>query len=355
MTGSNGSAAAEPAKPAPGSPAGAAANRPRVPDPGPPPIATELLARLRARVSETVVGYADVVRMLAIALVTQGHVLLEGTPGIAKTLLVRTFADSLALGFKRIQFTPDMLPSDIVGAVVLNPVNRELEYRPGPVFSNVVLADEINRAPPKVQSALLEAMQERQVTVDGVGHPLPNPFIVIATQNPIEQEGTYPLPEAELDRLLFRLLMGYPSADEERALNRLYATPFVPPAAPALVDPPLLERLRADVGAVNLSDEVLAYTVALVRATRADKRILIGASPRAGVQLTRAAKAQAMFSGRAYVTPDDVKAVAFWVLNHRVTLRPELVAQYYTEGALGSEPALRTVLQDLFDRVPAPR
>ncbi|HEV2230876.1 MAG TPA: AAA family ATPase [Thermoplasmata archaeon] len=314
-----------------------------------------MLGRLQSRVGSTVVGYAGVVRMLAIALVTQGHVLLEGTPGIAKTLLVRRFAESLALGFKRIQFTPDMLPSDIVGAVVLNPVSRSLEYRPGPSFANVVLADEINRAPPKVQSALLEAMQERQVTIDGTAHPLPEPFIVIATQNPIEQEGTYPLPEAELDRLLFRLLMGYPTVADERSVNRIHSHPVDAATEPPIVDGAGVLEFRGHANDVQLSEELVAYVVEIVRATRADRRILIGASPRAGVQLSRAAKAQAMFSGRTYVTPDDVKSVAFWVLNHRVALRPELVAQHYADGGIGSEPALRAVLSEIFDRVPAPR
>jgi len=314
-----------------------------------------LLQRLQERVGASVVGYDEVVRMLSVALVTEGHVLLEGTPGIAKTLLVRRFADSLALAFKRIQFTPDMLPSDIIGAVILNPVTRQLEYRPGPVFANVVLADEINRAPPKVQSALLEAMQERQVTVDGIGHPLPRPFIVIATQNPIEQEGTYPLPEAELDRLLFRLLMGYPTVEQERTLNRLHSGPPLEiPTAPVVAGD-VLEAYREQAARITISSDVLDYAVAIVRATRGDRRVLVGASPRAGVQLTRAAKAHAMFAGRPYATPDDVKAVAFSVLNHRITLRPELIAQHYAEGGFGGESALRAVLGDLLDKVPAPR
>ncbi len=317
--------------------------------------APAVLQRLTDRVAQTVIGYDSVVRLLSVALVTQGHALLEGTPGIAKTMLVRRFADSLALGFKRIQFTPDMLPSDIVGNVVLNPVSRQLEYRPGPIFANVVLADEINRAPPKVQSALLEAMQEYHITAAGKTMALEPPFFVIATQNPIEQEGTYPLPEAELDRLLFRLLMGYPSAENERALNRLHSSPLSVGPEPPILDGRLLSQYRDLASAVGLSDEVLSYIVELVRATRADRRILVGASPRAGVQLTRAAKAEAMFAGRTYVTPDDVKSVAFWVLNHRITLRPELVAQHYAEGGVGNEPALRAVLGDLLDRVPVPR
>ncbi|MCI4336324.1 MAG: MoxR family ATPase [Thermoplasmata archaeon] len=329
---------------------------PLPPRPSPTPDSPEgVLRRLHDRVANTVVGYDDVVRALTIALVTQGHVLLEGTPGIAKTLLVRRFSDSLDLQFKRIQFTPDMLPSDIVGNVVLNPVSRQLEYRPGPVFANVVLADEINRAPPKVQSALLEAMQERQVTIDGVAHPLPEPFVVIATQNPIEQEGTYPLPEAELDRLLFRVLMGYPSRDEERQLNRIHSRVSAEPDGPPVVDGRRLLEYRDQSARVHLSDEVLDYIIDLIRTTRTDGRILVGASPRAGVQLTRSAKAFALFSGRSFVTPHDVKSVAFGVLNHRLTLKPEVTAQHYTESGIGSEPAVRAVLGDLLDRVPAPR
>ncbi|MCI4369314.1 MAG: MoxR family ATPase [Thermoplasmata archaeon] len=326
--------------------------RPSSPALTPPEI---LLAALQRRVAETVVGYQSVVRLLSVALVSEGHVLLEGVPGIAKTLLVRCFADSLALSFKRIQFTPDMLPSDIVGSLVLNPTSRAFEYRKGPVFANVVLADEINRAPPKVQSALLESMQERQVTVDGVGYPLPRPFIVIATQNPIEQEGTYPLPEAELDRLLFRILMGYPSEADERTLVRLHSD--VPPVRQVgpLVDAAVLESFQQQVAPVYCSEDVLDYIVQLLRATRDDRRIMVGASPRAGVQLARAAKAEAMWAGRNYVTPEDVRSIAFWVLNHRVALHPELLAQQYVEGGIGTEPVVREVMSDLFDRLPAPR
>jgi MoxR-like ATPase len=317
--------------------------------------ATAVLDRLSRSVGESVVGYDPVVRLLAIALVSEGHVLLEGVPGIAKTMLVRRFSAALALQFKRIQFTPDMLPSDIVGTVVLNPVSQAFEYRRGPVFANVVLADEINRAPPKVQSALLEAMQERQVTVDGTAYPLPRPFIVIATQNPIEQEGTYPLPEAELDRFLFRILMGYPGEADERQLLARHTGPPVPEAESLRLDAGTLDRLREDALSVELTPEVLEYVVQLVRSTREDPRILVGASPRAGVQFLRATKAAALLSGRRYVTPGDVKSVVFDVMNHRILLQPDLLAQRYVTGRNGVEPLLREVLERRADQVKVPR
>ncbi len=315
----------------------------------------DALRSLQESVGRMVIGYDEIVRLLAIALVSEGHVLLEGAPGIAKTFLVRRFADSLRLSFKRIQFTPDMLPSDIVGAVVLNPSSGGFEYRPGPIFANVILADEINRAPPKVQSALLEAMQERQVTVDGVPHPVPSPFIVIATQNPIEQEGTYPLPEAELDRLLFRILIGYPSEADERIVVSQHSKAPAARLPPATLDAGDLVTYRDAAYTIFLSEDVLHYIVSIIRETRTDPNIMIGASPRAGVQFARAAKAEALFAGRSYVTPDDVKSVAFWVLNHRIALQPELVAAAYSEGTGGLEPILRKVLTESLERRAVPR
>jgi MoxR-like ATPase len=310
---------------------------------------------LTGRVSESVVGCAGTVRLLFIALVTEGHVLLEGAPGIAKTLLVRRFAGGLALTFKRIQFTPDMLPSDIIGNVILNPVDRAFEYRRGPIFANVVLADEINRAPPKVQSALLEAMQERQVTVNGLAYPLPRPFIVIATQNPIEQEGTYPLPEAELDRLLFRVLLDYPTELEEReVIGRHALTEEEVRTDRPVADAATLTTLRRRMDDVYVAPDIVAYITRLGRATREDARFLIGVSPRAGVQLARAAKAEAMVKGRAYVAPEDVKRVAFHVLNHRVALQPDVLTEGYAQG-LSDDRILRGVLTDLLDQVPIPR
>ena len=327
--------------------------------PSPPAPSTDaspeaLLARLTAHVGDEVLGSGGIVRLLYTALVTDGHVLLEGMPGIAKTLLVRRFASALALGFKRIQFTPDMLPSDIIGAVVLNPETRGFEYRRGPLFANVILADEINRAPPKVQSALLEAMQERQVTADGVARPLPRPFIVIATQNPLEQEGTYPLPEAELDRFLFRLLLGYPSESIERAVVRRHLVMGTAESPVPTAELKVLTEHRRKVDDVYVSEEVIAYIVRLVRATRTDPRLRMGASPRASVQLGRAAKVEAILDGRAYVCPEDVKPIAFWCLNHRIALQPDVLTEGYAEGLSDGEIVQR-VLVDLIDRVPVPR
>jgi MoxR-like ATPase len=317
--------------------------------------AEAMLKDLYDSIGPEVIGSGAAVRLLAVALLADGHVLLEGVPGLAKTLLVRRFAERLDLSFKRIQFTPDMLPSDIVGTMVLNPTTQEFEYRRGPIFAHVVLADEINRAPPKVQSALLEAMQERQVTVDGVTYPLPSPFIVIATQNPVEQEGTYPLPEAELDRLLFRILLGYPTAEEEVAILRRHAgVEAQAQAAPGITDA-VINGFRTEVLRVAASDDVLQYTADLVRRTREDNRILLGASPRAGVQFLKAAKAAALLDGRKFVSPSDVKELAFWILNHRVTLHPEVVAQQYASGRIGVEPVLREILEGRVTRTTVPR
>ncbi|MCI4323606.1 MAG: AAA family ATPase [Thermoplasmata archaeon] len=333
---------------------------PNAPDPraapsGDPHAPVTILNQLTAAVGESVIGYDRVVQLLAVALSVEGHVLLEGVPGIAKTLLVRRFAATLSLTFKRIQFTPDMLPSDIVGTVILNPTSREFEFRRGPVFANVVLADEINRAPPKVQSALLEAMQERQVTVDGVGYALPRPFMVIATQNPIEQEGTYPLPEAELDRLLFRILMGYPGEADERKIIERHAGLLPAGTEAPPIDVASVERLREAVAGVRLTPELLNYVVSIVRSTRDDPQILMGASPRAAVQFVRAAKAAAVFAGRDFVTPGDAKSVAFEVMNHRIVLQPDLIARQYVSGKTTLEPLLRQVLEKRINQLPAPR
>jgi MoxR-like ATPase len=269
--------------------------------------------------------------------------------------MVHQFAKTLTLSFKRIQFTPDMLPSDIVGNVVLNPAAQRYEFRRGPVFANVILADEINRAPPKVQSALLEAMQERQVTVDGITYPLPRPFIVIATQNPVEQEGTYPLPEAELDRLLFRILLGYPSEADEFEIMRRHGSRVDEPATPEPLTADTLTRYRDRSLGLEVRDEVLRYIGSVVRATRSDARILIGASPRASVQFVRAAKASALLDGRAFVAPEDVKSLAFEVLNHRLLLHPETITQQYVSGRSGLEPVLREIVGDALGKAVVPR
>jgi len=307
----------------------------------------ELHERVAEQVSRVVVGQEEVVRSLLAALAVGGHVLLEGPPGTAKTLLANAVARALGLEFRRVQCTPDMLPSDITGTTTLR--GGELAFRPGPVFTQMLLADEINRTPPKTQAALLEAMGEGQVTVDGETHPLPDPFVVVATQNPIEFEGTYPLPEAQLDRFLVRVDVGYPDEREERAMLGL-ARRGVAPASFAdveqVADASALREARATADAVRVADEVAAYVVGVVRATRELPGVELGASPRAAVHLLACARAEAALSGRDYVTPDDVGAVALAVLRHRLVLRPEAQLDRYDAGA-----AVRTAL----GAVPVPR
>ena len=321
-----------------------------------PTEAHEILVRLQGAVARTVIASEEVVRALTIALSVEGHVLVEGVPGIAKTFLARTFARSLGLSFQRIQFTPDMLPSDIIGGLVMDPKDRSFAYRPGPIFANVLLADEINRAPPKVQSALLEAMQEQQVTVDRHSYPLPRPFLVIATENPIEQEGTYPMPEAELDRFLFRWLMSYPSPEDEAKIVRSQLDPNEVPAGSEVLSAGDIERLRRSVQAVHVSDEVIRYVTAVVGATRSDRRLDAGGSPRAAVQFMRAARASAFLTGRDYVIPDDVQELLFPILNHRVIVRPEFRGPRYLPGdPRGSLEVVRKLLSEDLDQVPVPR
>jgi MoxR-like ATPase len=283
----------------------------------------ELRERVIREVRKVVVGQEYVVDVLLAATAVGGHVLLEGVPGVAKTLVANAFARSLGVQFRRVQFTPDMLPSDLTGTMTLR--DRDLVFRPGPVFTNLLLADEINRTPPKTQAALLEAMQERQVSVDGTAYPLPEPFVVIATQNPIEYEGTYPLPEAQLDRFLAKLEVRYPTESDERSMLLLAHNGV----APATLDDDLAAA-RADVDATTVSDEVMAYVVTLVRRTRELPSVALGASPRAAVHLLATAKAAARLSGRAFVVPDDVANVAPSVLRHRLQLRPEAELERYT-------------------------
>jgi len=294
-----------------------------------------------------VVGQTEVVDLLLCALSVRGHVLLEGVPGVAKTLMANVFARSLGMTFRRVQFTPDMLPSDLTGTMTLR--EGELAFRSGPVFTNVLLADEINRTPPKTQAALLEAMQEHQVTVEGAPRPLPDPFFVVATQNPIEYEGTYPLPEAQLDRFLFKIDVGYPSEQEERALLRLEhrgVTDLPLDAVEAALTPEALQRLRAAVDATRVTDEVADYVASVVRRTRELPSVSLGASPRAGVHLLAASRAFARLRSRDFVTPDDVAAVAYPVLRHRLILRPEAELERYRP-----DDAVRAALES----VPVPR
>jgi MoxR-like ATPase len=292
------------------------------------------LARLRAdvtsEVAKVVVGQADVVELLLAAAVVGGHVLLEGVPGVAKTLTANALARTLGVEFRRVQFTPDMLPSDITGTMTLR--GRELTFRPGPVFTNLLLADEINRTPPKTQAALLEAMQEQQVTVEGEPRPLPEPFLVVATQNPIEYEGTYPLPEAQLDRFLLKLDVGYPSEADEVALLELThhgVSPVTLDDVQPVTSAAALLAARAEVDATTVSREVTAYVAGVVRRTRDLPSVSLGASPRAAVHLLAASKAAARLDGRGFVTPDDVIRMAPPVLRHRLQLRPEAELERY--------------------------
>jgi MoxR-like ATPase len=298
----------------------------------------ELRERVAAEVGAVVVGQDEVVEPMLAALAVGGHVLLEGVPGVAKTLLANATAKALGVSFSRLQFTPDMLPSDVTGTMTLR--GGELEFRPGPVFASVVLADEINRTPPKTQAALLEAMQEGQVTVDGKPHRLPDPFLVIATQNPIEYEGTYPLPEAQLDRFLVKVDVGYPAEADELRMLQLKRHGLASAGLDrvrAVVSADDLRSARETVEAVSVSDEVSAYVLAIVRQTRSLPSVTLGASPRAAVHLLAASKAVAAMAGRGYTTPDDVARMAVPVLRHRLILSPEAeLERYRTEEAVGT-------------------
>ena len=298
----------------------------------------ELRDRVAAEVSKVVVGHSETIDLLLAAAALAGHVLLEGVPGTAKTLLANATARALGVDFHRVQFTPDMLPSDLTGTMTLR--EGELVFRRGPVFTNVLLADEINRTPPKTQAALLEAMQERQVSVDGVPHRLEDPFLVVATQNPIEYEGTYALPEAQLDRFLFKVDVGYPSESEETAMLHL-AHRGVSPAtlddvAPVAQRTDLL-RARDEVDETKASDEIVEYVAAVVRRTRSIPSVALGASPRAAVHLLAASRAAARMASRDFVTPDDVAAMARPVLRHRLILTPEAeLERYGPDDAVGA-------------------
>jgi MoxR-like ATPase len=284
--------------------------------------ARERLEMVRREVMRVYVGNPRVVDLLLTSLLAQGHALLEGVPGVAKTTVVKAFAATLGASVRRIQFTPDLLPADITGTYVLSPKDQSFALRPGPIFANVVLADEINRAPAKTQSALLEAMQERQVTIEGDRFELPNPFMVLATQNPVDLEGTYPLPEAQIDRFLIRIIIGYPSHKDEVAMVRAHnlATPRSNPVL-SVADVLGLQSLARR---IHLDDDLYEYVVSLTAFTRSHPRIVLGASPRATLGLIQAAKSAALLAGRAFVTPDDVRGVAHTVLGHRLVLTPEM-------------------------------
>ena len=304
-------------------------------------------------IGKVIVGQQYLVERLVIGLLANGHVLLEGVPGLAKTLSVKSLAACINVKFARLQFTPDMLPADVIGTQIYNPQSGGFTTRKGPIFANLILADEINRAPAKVQSALLEAMQEKQVTIGEQTFKLEEPFLVLATQNPIEQEGTYPLPEAQVDRFMLKLKIGYPSREEERRILETMAKTSGTPATQAVVDPRDILRAREVINDIYVDDKVKDYIVDLVCATRDPDHyniavkdfIQLGASPRATINLTLAAKAYAFLKGRGYVTPQDVKSIGMDVLRHRVAITYEAEAE---------EKTSETVVQKIFDELPVP-
>ena len=299
-----------------------------------------------SQVERAVIGKREVLELVLLGILANGHILLEDVPGLAKTLLARSFAAATSLRFQRIQFTPDLMPSDVTGSSVFDQRTSDFSFRPGPVFANLLLADEINRAPPKTQAALLEAMQEDQVTVEGATHVLEQPFVVLATQNPIEYEGTYPLPEAQLDRFILRTGIGYPTRDDEWELlaRRLERRADEVPIEP-VVDGPGLLAMQAALEQVHVAESVGLYMVDLVAATRASARLQIGASPRGTLALLKLSRGRAALDGRDFVTPDDVKAVAVPALAHRLTLRPEL----WVQRIRGED-----VVREALDTVPTP-
>jgi MoxR-like ATPase len=314
----------------------------------------EWAARIRGEVQKAIIGQDEVIERLLVALLANGHVLLEGLPGLAKTLLIKSLGSAMGLDFERIQFTPDLLPSDVVGTMVFQPKEGTFRVHQGPVFANLVLADEINRAPAKVQSALLEAMQERQVTIGGETHHLPKPFLVMATQNPLEQEGTYPLPEAQTDRFLFKILVDYPNEQEERAMMERWGQLSMQPKLVAVSSGEELLSMRNRVDAVHLSPPLQAYMLALVRATReaaaaaagnGGKVLSYGASPRASLALVQAARALAWLHGMDHATPEVVQNVFLDALRHRVGLTYEAEAE---------ETTTDQILLGVLDRIPVP-
>jgi MoxR-like ATPase len=314
-----------------------------------PPMTTasKIARSIVAAVGEVVVGRPDAVRHAVYGMMANGHTLFEDVPGLAKTLLVNTLARAVALDFNRIQFTPDLLPADITGSYIYNMKEQTFSLRKGPVFTQILLADELNRAPPKTQAALLEAMQERQVTLEGTRNKLPDPFLVYATQNPIESEGVYILPEAELDRFMLRISMGYPTLDEEvKVLERVESWDGKPPEVQKVADAKSLLGMQSVTRRVYTHVDVKRYIASLIHATRRDQRVLVGSSPRGGIALLQLSKAAAVYAGRDFVTPDDVKEVALPGLVHRILMRPEAAAR-------GMDAF--TVVQDALRHTPTPQ
>jgi MoxR-like ATPase len=307
----------------------------------------ELSARVVDEVERAVVGKRDALELVLMGLLADGHVLLEDYPGLAKTLAARSFAQVLDMRFTRIQFTPDLMPSDVTGSSIWNQRDADFEFRPGPIFTNLLLADEINRAPPKTQAALLEAMQERQVTIEGETRRLEPPFLVIATQNPIEYEGTYPLPEAQLDRFLLRAAIGYPErSDEVEVLGRRVERESDEVVLDTIADRATLLEMQRAIERVHVAESVQGYCVDLVAATRGSQSVAVGASPRGSLALLKLARCRAALNGRDFVLPDDVKAIAVPALAHRLLLRPELWVQRVTP---------EDVVRDVLASVPTPK
>lgn len=309
----------------------------------------EFALKMKAELQKVIIGMDDTIDMLTVGLLTNGHILLEGVPGVAKTLLVKLIAKTLDVDFKRIQFTPDLMPSDVIGTTVYNMQSSSFYFRKGPVFSNIILADEINRSPAKTQAALFEVMEERQVTVDGETYTMGYPLYVIATQNPIEQEGTYRLPEAQLDRFLFRLKIGYPTVEEENLILTRFRSDFfnqVETTVQKTYKGADLLKLCTVIEKVFIKDELINYIAQIVHSTRNNSNLFLGASPRASLAIMRTSKALAAINGRDFVTPDDIQRVAIHVLNHRIILVPEREIE-------GIEP--EDVIKDIIQKIEVPR
>lgn len=306
---------------------------------------SEVAQRLRGNVQKVIVGKDEVINLAMVAILCEGHVLIEDVPGIGKTTLARAIAASLGCKFRRIQFTPDLLPSDVTGINWFNQKIQEFEFRPGPVMSQIILADEINRATPRTQSALLEAMQERQITVDGITYPLPRPFLVLATQNPIELEGTFPLPEAQIDRFMLRIVIGYPTEEDEQYILERFRISDPLPELEAVISPDEISALQKERREVRVEVSVRDYLVKVARTTREHAEIDLGASPRATLALYQASQAWAAIQGREYVLPDDIKKIAPHVLTHRLMIAPQAQLR-------GRKP--QELVADIVDSVPVP-
>jgi len=307
----------------------------------------QIISEIMNEISKVIVGKEDVIKMVMLGILSDGHILIEDYPGLAKTLIAKSFAMCLGCDFKRVQFTPDLLPADITGTYVFDQKSAEFFFRPGPIFTNILLADEVNRAPPKTQAALLEAMQEKQVTLEGKTYPLKSPFIVVATQNPIELEGTYPLPEAQLDRFLMKIKVGYPTVDQEtEILRRRLFRKRDDVDLRQMADPEKVVRLQKAVEEVYVDDDILRYISEITHATRRHPKIEVGASPRGSLAILKLARAHALFSGRDYVTPDDIKNVAVPALCHRIIFKTE----YWFRGTTAE-----AVIEQILSEIPVPR